>query len=69
MCIFKLLCHLYSSHKPAASSEKLLALTLAESMMSILGESWLLQQMSLPSEDPIPVDRSAYMLLKVHYLC
>ena len=66
---FKLLYHLYSFHKHAASSEKLQALTLAESMMSILGESWLLQQMSLPGEDPIPVDRSAYILVKVHYLC
>eukprot|EP00268_Persea_americana_P036404 TRINITY_DN3588_c0_g1_i9.p1 TRINITY_DN3588_c0_g1~~TRINITY_DN3588_c0_g1_i9.p1 ORF type:complete len:639 (+),score=109.43 TRINITY_DN3588_c0_g1_i9:169-2085(+) len=47
-----------------ASSEKLLALTLAESMMSILGESWLLQQMSLPSEDPIPVDRCLFLVLE-----
>ncbi|XXG58996.1 hypothetical protein AAC387_Pa04g1165 [Persea americana] len=47
-----------------ASSEKLQALTLAESMMSILGESWLLQQMSLPGEDPIPVDRCLLLVLE-----
>ena len=38
--------------------EKLHALTLAESVISILGERWLLGQVTLPKmEEPIPVDR------------
>lgn len=47
-----------------ASGEKLQALTLAESVMSIIRESWLVQQMNLPGVDPIPVDRCLLLVLE-----
>ncbi|XP_077238016.1 neurochondrin family protein [Tasmannia lanceolata] len=48
-----------------ASAEKLRALVLAESMMSIIGESWLLDQTNLPGDqDPIPVDRCLLLVLE-----
>lgn len=41
-----------------APAEKLQALILAESVISILGERWLLGQMNLPdAKDPVPADR------------
>ena len=44
--------------KCVAPSEKLHALILAESMMSILGEKWLIGRVKLPSvEDYLPADR------------
>ncbi|KAF8393093.1 hypothetical protein HHK36_021334 [Tetracentron sinense] len=48
-----------------ASAEKLQALILAESMMSIRGESWLIDQINLPElQDPIPVDRCLLLVLE-----
>lgn len=42
----------------AAPAEKLQALILAESMVSILGEKWLIGPIKLPNvEEPIPADR------------
>ena len=39
-------------------AEKLQALILAESMISILGEKWLIGQINLPNvKEPIPADR------------
>lgn len=39
-------------------AEKLQALILAESMLSVMGETWLIGQINLPDiQDPIPVDR------------
>lgn len=44
--------------------EKLHALTLAESVISILGERWLLGQVTLPKmEEPIPVDRYVIIII------
>lgn len=41
-----------------APSEKLHALILAENMMSILGEKWLIGRVKLPNiEDDLPADR------------
>lgn len=41
-----------------APAEKLQALSLAESMVSILGEGWLIGEIELPDvRDPIPSDR------------
>nr|POE70359.1 hypothetical protein CFP56_29722 [Quercus suber] len=46
-------------------AEKLEALTLAEAMVSILGEHWLIGQINLPDkEDPIPVDRFLLLVLE-----
>ncbi|XP_058067486.1 uncharacterized protein LOC131216895 isoform X3 [Magnolia sinica] len=47
-----------------ASAEKLQALILAEAMVSILGEGWLLDQTNIPGEDPIPVDRCLLLVLE-----
>ncbi|KAJ4957471.1 hypothetical protein NE237_024582 [Protea cynaroides] len=48
-----------------AASEKLQALVLAESMMSILGENWLVGQNNVPNvQDSIPVDRSLLLVLE-----
>lgn len=42
----------------AASTEKLRALVLAESMMSTVGEEWLLDHNHLPDDqNPFPVDK------------
>ncbi|KAG9456174.1 hypothetical protein H6P81_000682 [Aristolochia fimbriata] len=48
------------------ATEKLQALILAESMMSMLGESWLLEPTKLPhdQQDPIPVDRCLFLVLE-----
>ncbi|KAF8110890.1 hypothetical protein N665_0078s0080 [Sinapis alba] len=48
-----------------APSEKLHALILAESMMSILGEKWLIGRVKLPSvEDYLPADRCLLLVLE-----
>ncbi|KAA8521621.1 hypothetical protein F0562_012294 [Nyssa sinensis] len=48
-----------------APAEKLQALILAESMISILGEEWLIGQMHLSDmEDPIPADRCILLVLE-----
>ncbi|KAL5698436.1 hypothetical protein ACHQM5_029470 [Ranunculus cassubicifolius] len=48
-----------------ASTEKIQALVLAESMMSILGEEWLIDQRNLPGEkDRLPVDRCLLLVLE-----
>lgn len=48
----------FSCHLMAAPAEKLQALILAESMVSILGEKWLIGPIKLPNvEEPIPADR------------
>ncbi|PIA52661.1 hypothetical protein AQUCO_01000494v1 [Aquilegia coerulea] len=48
-----------------ASREKMHALILAESMMSILGEEWLIDQSNLPGEkEPFPVDRCLLLVLE-----
>lgn len=45
-------------HSCAAPAERLEALMLAETMVSILGEQWLIGRINLPDkEDSIPVDR------------
>ncbi|XP_050220140.1 uncharacterized protein LOC126670451 [Mercurialis annua] len=48
-----------------APGEKLHALILAESTMSILGESWLIGQSNLPDlQDPMPADRCLLLVLE-----
>uniref|UniRef100_A0A6P4ACC7 neurochondrin isoform X2 n=1 Tax=Ziziphus jujuba TaxID=326968 RepID=A0A6P4ACC7_ZIZJJ len=48
-----------------APAEKLRALILAESMVSILGERWLIGQINLPNmKEPIPVDRCLLLVLE-----
>ncbi|CAA7046381.1 unnamed protein product [Microthlaspi erraticum] len=48
-----------------APSEKLHALILAENMMSILGEKWLIGRVKLPSvEDYLPADRCLLLVLE-----
>ncbi|KAL5559720.1 hypothetical protein UlMin_035931 [Ulmus minor] len=48
-----------------APTEKLQALILAESMMSILGERWLIGQVNLPNmNEPIPADRCLLLVLE-----
>lgn len=48
-----------------APAEKLQALILAESMVSILGEGWLIAQTSLPDiHDPIPAERCLLLVLE-----
>ncbi|KAK1314336.1 hypothetical protein QJS10_CPA06g02295 [Acorus calamus] len=48
-----------------ASSEKLQALTLAESMLTIFSGSWLLEQNSLPDvPDSLPADRCLLLVLE-----
>ncbi|KAK9280645.1 hypothetical protein L1049_014341 [Liquidambar formosana] len=48
-----------------APAEKLQALILAESMVSIVGEEWLIGQMNLPDmQDPIPADRCLLLVLE-----
>ncbi|XP_058002091.1 uncharacterized protein LOC110654004 isoform X2 [Hevea brasiliensis] len=48
-----------------APSEKLHALILAESIVSILGESWVIGQSSLPDlQDPVPADRCLLLVLE-----
>ncbi|KAK4551229.1 hypothetical protein RGQ29_032450 [Quercus rubra] len=50
---------------PLAPAERLEALMLAEAMVSILGEHWLIGQINLPDkEDPIPVDRFLLLVLE-----
>lgn len=47
------------------SSEKYQALALAESLMSILGEEWLIDQRHAPDEkDPLPVDRCLLLVVE-----
>uniref|UniRef100_A0A5B7BRT3 Neurochondrin n=1 Tax=Davidia involucrata TaxID=16924 RepID=A0A5B7BRT3_DAVIN len=48
-----------------APAEKLQALILAESMISMMGEEWLIGQMNLSEmEDPIPADRCILLVLE-----
>lgn len=48
-----------------APEQKLEALILAESVISIVGEKWLIGQMSLAdTQDPIPVDRCVLLVLE-----
>ncbi|XP_020536524.2 neurochondrin isoform X2 [Jatropha curcas] len=48
-----------------APAEKLHALILAESMVSILGESWLIGQPNLPDlQDPTPADRCLFLVFE-----
>ncbi|OMO90748.1 Neurochondrin [Corchorus olitorius] len=48
-----------------APAEKFEALILAESMVSIMGEGWLIGQINLPNvEDPIPADRCLLLVLE-----
>ncbi|XP_015572598.1 neurochondrin isoform X2 [Ricinus communis] len=48
-----------------APAEKLHALILAESMVSILGESWLIDQANLPDlQDSMPADRCLLLVLE-----
>ncbi|XP_043700807.1 neurochondrin [Telopea speciosissima] len=48
-----------------AASEKLQALVLAESMMSILGEIWLVSQKNVPDiQCPVPVDKCLLLVLE-----
>lgn len=48
-----------------APTEKLQALILAESMVSILGEKWLIGPIKLPNvEEPIPADRCLLLVLE-----
>ncbi|KAJ8751729.1 hypothetical protein K2173_025902 [Erythroxylum novogranatense] len=51
-------------HNRVAPAEKFYALTLAESMMSIRGETWLISQTNLPDLDKIPVDRCLLLVLE-----
>ncbi|XP_075651191.1 uncharacterized protein LOC142621726 isoform X2 [Castanea sativa] len=52
-------------HSRVAPAERLEALMLAEAMVSILGEQWLIGQINLPDkEDPIPVDRFLLLVLE-----
>ncbi|XP_068652344.1 uncharacterized protein [Aristolochia californica] len=48
------------------AKEKLEALILAESMMSMFGESWLVEATKLPHDEqnPIPVDRCLFLVLE-----
>ncbi|XP_010437958.1 PREDICTED: neurochondrin homolog [Camelina sativa] len=50
-----------------APSEKLHALILAENMMSILGENWLIGQVKLPNVD-LPADRCLLLVLESSYV-
>ncbi|XP_022729716.1 neurochondrin isoform X2 [Durio zibethinus] len=48
-----------------APAEKFEALILAESMVSIMGEGWLICQIKLPNvQDPIPADRCLLLVLE-----
>ncbi|XP_010244770.1 PREDICTED: neurochondrin isoform X2 [Nelumbo nucifera] len=48
-----------------APSDKLQALILAESMMSLLGEGWLIDQKNVPDvQNPLPVDRCLLLVLE-----
>ncbi|KAG8656828.1 hypothetical protein MANES_03G012200v8 [Manihot esculenta] len=48
-----------------APAEKLHALILAESMVSIVGESWLIGQSNVPDlQDPMPADRCLLLVLE-----
>ncbi|GAV79586.1 Neurochondrin domain-containing protein [Cephalotus follicularis] len=48
-----------------APAEKLQALILAETMVSVLGEEWLISQPSLPDiQDPIPANRCLLLILE-----
>ncbi|XVF48315.1 hypothetical protein PTKIN_Ptkin03bG0180300 [Pterospermum kingtungense] len=48
-----------------APAEKFEALILAESMVSIMGEDWLIGQINLPNvQDPIPADRCLLLVLE-----
>lgn len=50
----------------AAPTEKLQTLILAESMMTIFGEKWLVGQINSPDgKEPFPTDRYA-ILVMVH---
>ncbi|CAH8328470.1 unnamed protein product [Eruca vesicaria subsp. sativa] len=52
-------------HNRVAPSERLHALILAENMMSILGEKWLIGRVKLPSvEDYLPADRCLLLVLE-----
>ncbi|XP_022143085.1 neurochondrin isoform X2 [Momordica charantia] len=52
-------------HNRTAPAEKLQALSLAESMVSILGEGWLIGEIELPDvRDPIPCDRCLILVLE-----
>lgn len=53
-----------SSVKLAAPAEKFEALALADSVISSIGEDWLIGPVSLPEvKEPIPADRYATMVL------
>ncbi|XP_038899673.1 neurochondrin isoform X2 [Benincasa hispida] len=52
-------------HNRTAPAEKLQALSLAESMVSILGEGWLIGEIELPDvRDAIPSDRCLILVLE-----
>ncbi|GMY29228.1 neurochondrin isoform X1 [Fagus crenata] len=51
-------------HSRVAPAERLEALMLAEAMVSILGEWWLIGKINLPDKDPIPVDRILLLVLE-----
>ncbi|GLT76142.1 hypothetical protein SLA2020_478180 [Shorea laevis] len=52
-------------HNRIAPAEKFEALILAESMVSIIGETWLIGQINLPNvQDPIPPDRCLLLVLE-----
>ncbi|GLT85280.1 hypothetical protein SLE2022_034730 [Rubroshorea leprosula] len=52
-------------HNRIAPAEKFEALILAESMVSIMGEAWLIGQINLPNvKDPIPPDRCLLLVLE-----
>ncbi|KAL4022114.1 hypothetical protein IC575_015837 [Cucumis melo] len=52
-------------HNRTAPAEKLQALSLAESMVSILGEGWLIGEIELPDvQDAIPSDRCLILVLE-----
>ncbi|XP_062163182.1 uncharacterized protein LOC133870141 [Alnus glutinosa] len=52
-------------HSRVAPAERLEALMLAETMVSILGEQWLIGRINLPDkEDSIPVDRFLLLVLQ-----
>ncbi|GKV03212.1 hypothetical protein SLEP1_g15556 [Rubroshorea leprosula] len=52
-------------HNRIAPAEKFEALILAESMVSIMGEAWLIGQINLPNvQDPIPPDRCLLLVLE-----
>ncbi|KAJ0090249.1 hypothetical protein Patl1_12531 [Pistacia atlantica] len=63
--ILKLFLFNFWSFKCAAPAEKLQALILAESMVSIMGEEWLISKIELPDiQDSIPVDRCLLLVLE-----